>query len=182
MNVFRTESLIPSLLAEILRLDNGVVSELIDNGLVYTKRPEGMLKTLINRATRENLLFTAMIPQPEGLLGYLAATRKGNWLHIEEIAVDETRRQNGVGTKLVLLLQNEARVGNFFGISLTTDIGRSASYALFLKLGFSIADKSVPYLERTLCNEAKYFTPRSQRRAMIWQVTQEYEHGLDFKK
>lgn len=149
------------------RLDAEVIQERLQDGMLRSGRSAGMLQSLISAALAQGLLFTLCSQSSPSILGYLAATVRNGWLHIEEVAVDREFRRNGIATALVDLAIKETKNRSLRGVTLITDRFLPENIDFFKTLGFAEfaeCDDNYPVFLRLLAVEdAKYFLDPTRR-------------------
>ncbi len=126
------------LISKIRDLDNQMIHDRILAGLLDRGRPSGMLEKLVLDANHHGLLFTLGGQADSEILGYLAASPEGEWIHLEEMAVERSHRRQKHGTALVTMLQRECVARSSKGITLTTDRELPENFEFYKRLGFSV--------------------------------------------
>jgi GNAT superfamily N-acetyltransferase len=99
-----------------------------------------ILKNLIDynasQVDRDPKPFVVAIKQNEKMLAGAECISTYDWMHVKLLWVEESGRKQGYGTKLLKLIETEARKRNCLGMHLDT-FSFQAKY-FYLKLGFTI--------------------------------------------
>jgi len=154
-------------------IDGQALADLAQRGSVTTgPRPEGMLQEILEGSSGAGLLFGVEGGAPGSAKAYLAATQTGNYLHIEEVAVERRLRRRGLGTALIDAAKKECVTRSLEGITLTTDRLLPSNLGFYRALGFeAIEYASCPaHLRDVIAAECAIFRDPSRRTAMIWRA------------
>ncbi len=95
---------------------------------------------------------TLWVADDEGPVGFLAATRDGDRLHIDEMDVEQAVQGQGVGRRLLAHAIDQARRSGVARVSLTTFRNVPWNAPFYASMGFA-EDDSIPALQEHLRTE-----------------------------
>jgi len=103
------------------------------------------------RSEHRNLMWVARLTngtsfeQTEQIAGYVVARMTAGELHINNLAVRESHRQQGIGTALVSQVLDEARQGDTQVAFLEVRAGNAAAQAFYESCGFRVVGRRRNY-------------------------------------
>jgi len=103
------------------------------------------------RSENRNLMWVARLTDPaspddsESIAGYVVARQAAGELHINNLAVRQNLRQQGIGTALLSRLLEEAKYVDAFVVFLEVRAGNAAAQAFYERCGFRVVGRRRDY-------------------------------------
>lgn len=71
------------------------------------------------------------------VVGCIACTFHGSWVELRKLYVDRSRRRQGLGRRLIALVEEEARARGAEGVELWSDTRFEAAHRVYERLGYA---------------------------------------------
>ena len=132
---FRIQEMRPEDLEEVLRIETASFSQPWNREMFQTELSPGMSLALVARSEGEG----------GELLGYLCGWVVRDEFYINNVAVEPTYRQRGIGKKLILEALTRAVERGARTASLEVRVSNVAAQVLYRRLGFTVVGRRRRY-------------------------------------